>query len=108
MVEQSADGRLHMGWFSGTKEGADGVAIVYSHLTDDGTKFRKAQTLSQREGYSNQNAVLYAEDKTSTLHVFHSQQGAGESKATVWHLSSPVAADGTTSSFTKPTEVFTK
>jgi len=110
MVEQSADGRLHMGWFSGTKEGADGVAIVYSHLTDDGTKFRKAQTLSKRKGYSNQNAVLYAEDKTSTLHVFHSQQGAGagEKAATVWHLSSPLAADGKPSDFTTPTEVFTK
>jgi predicted neuraminidase len=53
---------------------------------------------------------LYAEDKTSTLHVYHSQQGAGagESHATVWHLSSPVAADGTTSSFTKPSLAFDK
>jgi predicted neuraminidase len=114
MVEQTADGRLHMGWFSGSKEGADGVAIVYSQLDSSaaaaGGKFSTAKVLSQRKGYSNQNAVLYAEDKTSTLHVFHSQQGAGagESQATVWHLSSPVAADGTTGSFTKPTEVFTK
>jgi len=112
MVEQTADGRLHMAWFSGVHEGQDNVAIVYSSLdsskADKGSKFSKAKVVSQRKGYSNQNAVLYAEDKTSTLHVFHSQQGAGagESAATVWHLSSPVAADGSTSTFTNPAKVF--
>lgn len=114
MVEQTADGRLHMGWFSGSAEGQDGVAIVYSQLdtsnAKNGSTWSSAKVLSQRAGYSNQNAVLYAEDKSSTLHVFHSQQGAakGESAATVWHLSGPVAADGTTSTFTKPKMVFTK
>jgi len=114
MVEQTADGRLHIGWFSGTKEGQDGVAIVYSHLTGTsskaiaGSSFSTPTVLSQRSGYSNQNAVLYAEDKTSTLHVFHSQQlaGDGEKGATVWHLSSPISSAGRATGFTKPTKVF--
>lgn len=114
MVEQTTDGRLHMGWFSGSSEGQNGVAIVYSQLDSsmavNGSIWSPAKVLSQRAGYSNQNAVLYAEDKTSTLHVFHSQQGggAGESAATVWHLSSPVSLDGTTSTFSEPVMVFTK
>jgi len=114
MIEQTPDGRLHLGWFSGTKEGQDDVAIVYSQLdtsnAKNGSTWSFPRVLSQREGYSNQNAVLYADAKTSILHVYHSQQGggAGESKATVWHLSSPVAADGTTTGFSEPKLVFAK
>ena len=32
MVEQTPEGRLHLAWFSGTKEGANKVSIVYAQL----------------------------------------------------------------------------
>jgi len=115
MVEQVDNGRLHMAWFSGTHEGQDGVAIVYSELNASsgavGSAWSSAATLSQRKGYSNQNAVLYSDDKASVLHLFHSQQagGKGESAATVWHLSAQVDAEGRTSAtFTAPREIFSK
>jgi len=70
-----------------------------------------AVTVSRRVGYSNQNAVLYADDAASALHLFHSQQGAGkgESAATVWHLRAPMDAAGRThANFSRPRCVFSK
>ena len=105
VVEQTKSGRLHMGWFSGSAEGHAGVSIVYSSLNASsggaGSAFGNATTLSQRPGYSNQNAVLYADDKASTLHVFHSQQqaGMGESAATVWHLHASLDETGRATNF---------
>jgi predicted neuraminidase len=112
MVEQDASGRLHMGWFSGSSEGQDGVAIVYAQLNSTTAAapavWSAADVISQRKGYSNQNAVLHAE--ADTLHAFHSQQGggAGESKATVWHLSAPLDKEGQTGAFSMPVEVFSE
>lgn len=106
MVEQTAGGQLHMGWFSGSHEGQDGVAIVHSWLsnTSVGSTWSHATTLSRRAGYSNQNAVLFSDDNASILHVFHSQQGAnqGEKAATVWHLQSPLDAAGRATNFSTP------
>ena len=110
MVEQTSGGRLHMAWFSGTGEGNDGVSIVHASLdtsaAEEGARWSSAQVISRRKGFSNQNAVLFFNG--STLHAFHSQQPAnkGESKATVWYLSAPVAADGSADNFSKPVEVF--
>ena len=108
MVEQTASGRLHMAWFSGSHEGQDGVAIVHSWLSTTGSAvgsvWSNATTLSERKGYSNQNAVVFSDDNASLLHIFHSQQGAGkgESAATVWHLQSPLDAAGRATNFSKP------
>jgi predicted neuraminidase len=110
MVEQTEEGRLHLAWFSGTAEGQDDVSIVYSQLNataaEVGAAWSTASVVSRREGFSNQNAVLFA--NASTLHVFHSQQPAskGEKTATVWHLSAAVYADGRTGKFSEPHEVF--
>ena len=114
MVEQTDSGRLHMAWFSGSHEGQDGVSIVHSSLSNSsgaiGSVWSKATILSQRKGYSNQNAVVFSDDNASTLHVFHSQQGAGkgESAATVWHLQSPLDASGRATNFSRPNCVFNK
>ena len=110
MVEQTSEGRLHMAWFSGTKEGADNVSIVYAQLNATYATGERgwsaASVVSQREGFSNQNAVLYA--NMSSLHLFHSQQPAskGEKTATVWHLSAAVNTASATASFSTPHEVF--
>lgn len=110
MVEQTSEGRLHCAWFSGTKEGAANVSIVYAELNSTsasvGDAWSSARVLSRRAGFSNQNAVLFA--SSSALHLFHSQQPAdkGEKNATVWHLSSAVDATGRASGFSSPQELF--
>merc|ERR1719498_1844293 len=110
MVEQLPDGSLHMGWFSGTKEGQDDVSIVYASVNSSnvGSTWSSAKVLSRREGYSNQNAVLHYDKNLSQLHVFHSQQGAGagESHATVWHLQADAKAYPV-AKFSTPTEILT-
>lgn len=114
MVEQTAGGQLHMGWFSGSAEGQSGVAIVHSWLSNSsgavGSVWSRATTLSQRPGYSNQNAVLFSDDNASVLHVFHSQQGGGqgEKEATIWHLQSPLDAAGQATNFSVPRLAFDK
>ena len=87
-IELLPDGRLAAAWFSGEKEEASGCAIVFSRL--NGTSWSKAATLSKRDGYSNQNPVLFYDTVHKKLHLFHSQAKAesGESKAAIWHLES--------------------
>lgn len=106
MLEQTSAGDLHMAWFSGAQEGADGVAIV--HATFNTTRWSAARVVSRRDGFSNQNPVLYADDERRTLHVFHSSQPSGphhmtaEANATVWHLSAPILPGGGAGSFSAP------
>jgi hypothetical protein len=62
MVETNGQGSYKMAWFSGTFEGQDDVSIVVSHLTlnmtggFEGAVWNAAPVVSQRDGYSNQNA----------------------------------------------------
>ena len=95
---------LTMAWFSGSKEGQDGVSIVISSLTND--VWSAPDVVSERDGYSNQNPVLFYDEKNETLHLFHSQQAAnkGERGATIWHLRS---IDGG-KNWSVPYEVFSK
>ena len=72
-IEILPDGTLAAAWFSGVKEEADNCAIVFATLPAGTTNWTTATTVSQREGYSNQNPVLFYDNITSTLHLFHSQ-----------------------------------
>ena len=80
---------------------------MYSELQSSeasaGSRWSEAATVSQRDGYSNQNAVLFA-GNDSLLHLFHSQQGGGqgEKEATVWHLSAALGSDGRAAKFSAP------
>ena len=117
-IEQLPDGTLTLAWFSGSEEGADGVSIVFSYLLSNSSQFSDAKVLSYRSGYSNQNPVLFYDDTTSVLHLFHSQQPAndGESDATIWHCQTdplsnkfPLLTDTIASSsfdFSTPVELF--
>lgn len=89
-LEQLPDGSLVAAWFSGMKEEASGCAIVFSKLPAGSSTWSSAATLSKRDGYSNQNPVLFYDNTTGVLHLFHSQAPAesGESKSEIWHLSS--------------------
>lgn len=97
-IEVLPDGRLAAAWFSGKAEEASGCAIVFSRL--NGTSWTTAATLSKRDGYSNQNPVLFYDKVQKRLHLFHSQAAAssGESMAQIWHLQSDDLGD----TWTKP------
>jgi predicted neuraminidase len=103
-IEQLPDGTIAVAWFSGEKEEADGCAIVFATLSAGSKQFTKAATLSERDGYSNQNPVLFYDIKTSILHLYHSQAPAksGESKSTIQELTS--TDNGKT--WTKPKTLF--
>lgn len=108
-VYQLPSGEWLMAWFSGSKEGADDVAIVMARLPQAGTQWSSALVVSRREGYSNQNPVWYHSPETGVLHLFHSQQpaGKGEDNAQVWHVT---AADGRgmPGNWSKPGPIFTR
>ena len=65
---------------------------MFATLAPETQQWTKAATLSKRDGYSNQNPVLFFDNTTSTLHLFHSQAPAksGESESEIWHLQSTV------------------
>jgi predicted neuraminidase len=105
-IEVLPDGTLAAAWFSGAKEEAPGCAIVFARLKPNAAGWTTAATLSERDEYSNQNPVLFYDNTTATLHLFHSQAPAeaGETAAEIWHLAS---TDGG-SSWSKPAPYFTK
>lgn len=114
MVEQTADGRLHMTWLSGTKEGADGWGVVYAQLDSSqlqkGSAWSKAEPIAKESGWAMGGNSIYADDTTSVLHVYHARReaGKGETEADVWHLSSKIKADGTIKGFGDSKKVFKK
>ena len=87
-IEILPDGSLAAAWFSGEHEEASDLAIVFSVL--NGGKWSKPQIISERDGYANQNPVLFYDKLHKTLHLYHSQAKAqsGESEATIWHVES--------------------
>eukprot|EP01083_Nonionella_stella_P283495 965014_1 len=82
----------HLGlvWFSGAKEEADKCGIVYSRLPANSNQWTDPITISVRDGYSNQNPVLFFDNTSNILHCFHSSAPAnsGESASQIWHLQS--------------------
>ena len=92
-MEQLPDGTLLLAWFSGTKEEADKCAIVVSRLPAGSAQWTAPATVSERDGFSNQNPVLFHDAATNATLLFHSQlaAGAGEGLDSLWVLQS---ADG--------------
>jgi predicted neuraminidase len=89
-IEVLPDGTLCVAWFSGAHEEADKCAIVFAVLPFGSTQWSKAATLSQQEGYSNQNPVLFYDKAAKLLRLYHSHAPAqaGESKSVIFELSS--------------------
>jgi predicted neuraminidase len=92
-IEQLPNGDLLLAWFSGIKEEADKCAIAVSRLPAGSSQFTAPVIVSERDGFSNQNPVLFHDTVTATTWLFHSQlaAGAGEGLDTLWALRS---ADG--------------
>nr|XP_022304336.1 uncharacterized protein LOC111111572 isoform X3 [Crassostrea virginica] len=115
-IEKLPNGDLVMAWFSGTSEGESNVAIVFSQLKNNSNQWTKAQVVSQRKGYSNQNPVLFYDYKMDTLYLFHSQQEAkksavvqnpqSEDSAEIWVLSARNVSNTTTIQFSPPRVMF--
>jgi predicted neuraminidase len=99
------NGDLLCAWFSGTREGASGVAILVSRLKKGSDQWTSPVVVDQQVGRSFQNPVLF-EAPDGRLWLFHSSQEAdkGESNAIVLYLTSDDG--GATWSSAKP--IFTK
>ena len=65
-----------MAWFSGVAEGTSDCAIVVAQLLPNSSQWSNATVVSRREGYSNQNPVLFYDTSTKHLNLFHTQQKA--------------------------------
>jgi hypothetical protein len=51
---------------------------VVSRLANGSNQWTHAHVVSQRKGYSNQNPVLFYDNQTNTLFLFHTQQDANK------------------------------
>ena len=110
-LELLPNGDMLLAWFSGKQEGYSGVAIVLSRLKSGSDQWSNATVVSQRDGYSNQNPVIFYDSKGKMVHLFHSQQPGdtealpkSEEKAKIWTLNSTDL--GVT--WSKPYELFSK
>ncbi|CAF3920212.1 unnamed protein product [Adineta steineri] len=80
---------LSVAWFSGG-EGTPNCSIALSLLQFGSQQFTPGVIVSERVNYSNQNPVLYWNNQTQMLHLYHSSQlgNAGETNSEIWHLQS--------------------
>ncbi len=95
-----SSGSLLMAWFSGTAEGANKCSIVVANLPPNSTQWSKSTLVSQQDGYSNQNPVLFYDSRINNFRLYHSHQkasismvdeskvGGGESTSTIWSCQS--------------------
>ena len=89
-IEQLPDGTILLAWFSGIKEEADKCAIAFSRLPAGSAQWTPPVIVSERDGFSNQNPVLFYDATTRTTWLYHSQlqAGAGEGLDNLWVLQS--------------------
>jgi len=85
-IEALPDGTLLLAWFSGTKEEADKCAIAVSRLPPGSAQWTAPAIVSERDGFSNQNPVLFHDVSSGTTMLFHSQlpAEAGEGLDALW------------------------
>ncbi|CAF1500419.1 unnamed protein product [Rotaria sordida] len=89
-IEQlTPSGTLAVAWFTGG-EGRPNCSIAVSLLAVGSEQFTPGVIVSERTNYSNQNPVLFWNNRTQILHLYHSSQlGNGpESTSELWHLQS--------------------
>jgi predicted neuraminidase len=89
-IEQmTPSGTLAIAWFTGG-EGHPNCSIALSLLEVGSQQITAGVIVSERVNYSNQNPVLFWDNETQILHLYHSSQLANgpESSADLWHLQS--------------------
>jgi predicted neuraminidase len=72
-IELLPNGDLLLSWFSGKKEGYSGVAIVLSRLKNGSDQWTNAAVVAKRDGYSNQNPVLFYDSQGKMVHLYYAQ-----------------------------------
>jgi predicted neuraminidase len=87
--EMTPSGTLAVAWFTGG-EGAPNCSIAVSLLQVGSQQFTPGVIASERANYSNQNPVLFWDNHTQILHLYHSSQlgNTGEANSEIWHVQS--------------------
>jgi predicted neuraminidase len=85
----ASSGTLAVAWFTGG-EGTPNCSIALALLSLGSDQFTPGVIVSERANYSNQNPVLFWNNQTSILHLYHSSQlgNAGETNSQIWHVQS--------------------
>jgi predicted neuraminidase len=89
-IEQmTPSGTLAVAWFTGG-EGQPNTSIAVSLLEFGSQQFTPGVIVSERVNYWNQNPVLFWDNETQILHLYHVSQLAHsqESYSELWHLQS--------------------
>ncbi|CAF3786099.1 unnamed protein product [Rotaria sp. Silwood1] len=89
-IEQmTPTGTLAVAWFTGG-ENSPNCSIAISILEIESQQFTPGIIVSERINYSNQNPVLFWNNETQILHLYHSSQlgNAGETNSEIWHVES--------------------
>jgi predicted neuraminidase len=78
---------LAIAWFSGGEQEPN-CSIAVSLLELGSQQFTAGVIVSERVNYSNQNPVLFWDNQTQILHLYHTQQlgHLKENYAEMWHL----------------------
>ncbi len=89
-IEQTTpNGNLVIAWYT-AGEGSPNCSIAVSLLAAGSQQFTPGVVVSDRVNYTNANPVLFWDNDTQILHLYHSSQlhNGGESTAQIWHSQS--------------------
>ncbi len=80
-------GTLAVAWYS-SGEQPPNSSIVVSLLELGSPQFTAGVVVSERVNYSNQNPVLFWDNETQILHLYHTQQfgNLDQDYSDMWHL----------------------
>jgi predicted neuraminidase len=84
--EMTPSGTLAVAWFTGG-EGLPNTSIAVSLLEVGSQQFTAGVIVSERVNYTNQNPVLYWDNETQILHLYHTSEIAQHpgSYSVIWH-----------------------
>jgi predicted neuraminidase len=98
------NGDLLCFWFSGSREGESGVAIVMSRLAEGSQKWTETAEIDHQEGRSFQNPVAF-QIRGGRIWLLHTSQPAGEGQMHAEILS--LTSDDNGRTWTAPRPIFT-
>jgi predicted neuraminidase len=89
IVEITSSGTLAIAWFTGG-EGQPNCSIAVSLLERGSRQFTAGVIVSERVNYANQNPVLFWDNETQILHLYHTSYLAKQDEIVpgMWHLHS--------------------
>lgn len=97
------NGDLLLTWYAGSGERDAGVGIAVSRLNHGSDKWTQPIILAKREGYANQNPVLWRAPD-GIIHLYYDQQGHGTSEETA--LVQELSSSDNGQTWTESTQMF--